>query len=95
MHDPAAYLTPDIALDVTGVDLSRERPGRGAPHRRARPPAAGHAEVLIGVDSGVLAEIEISYAASTARRGRGSRPTSSRSARRAIRCSATRPSSAT
>jgi len=62
MHDPAAYLTPDIALDVTGVDLAESGPdqvrltgARG--HRRP-----GTLKVLIGVDSGVLAEIEISYA---------------------------------
>jgi hypothetical protein len=62
MHDPAAYLTPDVALDVTSVDLAetgqdevRLTGARG--HRRP-----DTLKVLIGVDSGVLAEIEISYA---------------------------------
>src|SRR4029077_5210092 len=62
MHDPAAYLTPDIALDVTGVDLAESGPDEvrltGALGHR-RPDTL---KVLIGVDSGVLAEIEISYA---------------------------------
>jgi hypothetical protein len=62
MHDPAAYLTPDIALDVTAVDLAESGPNEvrltGA-RGRQRPDTL---KVLIGVDSGVLAEIEISYA---------------------------------
>jgi hypothetical protein len=62
MHDPAAYLTPDIALDVTGVDLAESGPDEvrliGA-RGHQRPDTL---KVLIGVDSGVLAEIEISYA---------------------------------
>ena len=62
MHDPAAYLTPDVALDVTSVDLAES----GADEVRLTG-ARGHRrpdtlKVLIGVDSGVLAEIEISYA---------------------------------
>ena len=62
MHDPAAYLTPDVSLDVTAVDLKeaaqdevRLTGARG--HRRP-----DTLKVLVGVDSGVLAEIEISYA---------------------------------
>jgi hypothetical protein len=62
MHDPAAYLTPDVALDVTGVDLAESGPDEvrltGARGRK-RPDTL---KVLIGVDSGVLAEVEISYA---------------------------------
>jgi len=62
MHDPAAYLTPDIALDVTGLDLAESGPDEvrltGARGHK-RPDTL---KVLIGVDSGVLAEIEISYA---------------------------------
>jgi hypothetical protein len=62
MHDPAAYLTPDIALDVTGLDLaeSGENEVRLTGARGHRRPDT--LKVLIGVDSGVLAEIEISYA---------------------------------
>jgi hypothetical protein len=62
MHDPAAYLTPDVALDVTRVDLAET----GQDEVRLTG-ARGHKrpdtlKVLIGVDSGVLAEIEMSYA---------------------------------
>src|SRR5205085_1147178 len=62
VHDPAAYLTPDVALDVTALDLAESGPDEvrltGARGHR-RPDTL---KVLIGVDSGVLAEIEISYA---------------------------------
>ena len=61
MHDPAAYITPDVTLDVTALDLAET----GAQEVRLSG-ARGHArpdtlKVLVGVDSGVLAEIEISY----------------------------------
>ena len=61
MHDPAAYITPDVTLDVTDLDL-QETAGDEVRLSGAR----GHArpdtlKVLVGVDSGVLAEIEISY----------------------------------
>ena len=61
MHDPAAYITPDVTLDVTTLDLAQA----GADEVRLSG-ARGHArpgtlKVLVGVDSGVLAEIEISY----------------------------------
>jgi hypothetical protein len=61
MHDPGAYITPDVTLDVTELDLVET----GAQEVRLRG-ARGHArpdqlKVLVGVDSGVLAEIEISY----------------------------------
>jgi hypothetical protein len=62
MHDPGAYLTPDVALDVTGVDLKE-----AAQDEVRLTGARGHQrpdtlKVLVGVDSGVLTEIEISYA---------------------------------
>jgi Acyclic terpene utilisation family protein AtuA len=62
MHDPGAYLTPDISLDITGVALKETGPDEvrltGA-RGHQRPDTL---KVLVGVDSGVLAEIEISYA---------------------------------
>ncbi|HEV2512127.1 acyclic terpene utilization AtuA family protein [Bosea sp. (in: a-proteobacteria)] len=62
VHDPAAYLTPDvtadfsqIALDQAGPDRVGVRGGRG----RERP---GSLKVTVGFDGGILAEAEISYA---------------------------------
>jgi Acyclic terpene utilisation family protein AtuA len=62
LGDPAAYLTPDVTLDVTdveiaelGPDLVRLRGARGKP-------APATLKVLIGADNGWLAEVEISYA---------------------------------
>ncbi len=62
MHDPAAYVTPDVVLDVTGLTIDEVGPEtvrlQGA---RGHPPPQT-LKVLIGVDSGVLVEAEISYA---------------------------------
>ena len=62
IHDPAAYLTPDVVLDLTGVEVREVGPDRvrvsGA---RGRPrPATLKATVCI--EGGVLGEAEISYA---------------------------------
>jgi len=62
IHDPAAYLTPDVVLDITDVELApdgRDRVrvlgGRGKP----RPDKL---KATVFVESGVLGEAEISYA---------------------------------
>jgi hypothetical protein len=62
IHDPAAYLTPDVVLDITGVeieevgrDLVRVRGARGKP----RPERL---KATVCIDGGLLAEAEISYA---------------------------------
>ena len=63
IHDPAAYLAPDVVLDVTGVDASRRsvRIACASPARAAsRAPDTLKATVCI--DGGVLGEAEISYA---------------------------------
>jgi hypothetical protein len=62
IHDPAAYLTPDVALDVTGVTLAedgrdRVRVGGAAGHARPQ-----RLKVTVGLDGGWLGEGEISYA---------------------------------
>ncbi|WP_370151903.1 acyclic terpene utilization AtuA family protein [Ferrovibrio sp.] len=62
IHDPAAYLTPDVTLDVTGVTLAE-----AGPDRIRVAGAAGHArperlKVTVGLDGGWLGEGEISYA---------------------------------
>src|SRR5260370_26413271 len=62
VHDPAAYLTPDVTLDIGAVELvdegrDRVRVTGARGHRR---PDALKATVF--VESGVLGEAEISYA---------------------------------
>ncbi|MSP50210.1 MAG: DUF1446 domain-containing protein [Alphaproteobacteria bacterium] len=62
LHDPAAYLTPDVTMDITGVRLVTEAPDRiliqGA---RGHPPPPTY-KVTVSLDGGFLAEGEISYA---------------------------------
>lgn len=62
IHDPARYLTPDVVLDVTAIELSEA--GRD---RVAVRGAIGHArperlKVTVGLDGGWFGEGEISYA---------------------------------
>jgi hypothetical protein len=62
MHDPSAYLTPDVTLDVTQVTLSDDGPDRvkvsGA---KGRPPPAT-LKTTVSADGGWLAEAEMIYA---------------------------------
>ncbi|MBM3529163.1 MAG: DUF1446 domain-containing protein [Alphaproteobacteria bacterium] len=62
IHDPAAYLAPDVTLDLTGVtvdELARDRVRvQGARGR----PAPETLKATVCVDGGVLGEAEISYA---------------------------------
>ena len=67
MHDPAAYLTPDVTLDITAVQL-----GDDGDDRIRVSGARGHAppetlKATLSVDGGWLAEAEISYAGPNAR----------------------------
>ncbi len=62
MHDPAAYLTPDVTLDVTGVTLEEAGKDRirvrGA---RGRPPPET-LKATLSADGGWLGEAELIYA---------------------------------
>lgn len=62
VHDPAAYLTPDVTLDITGVTVAETARDtvvlRGA-RGRARPPTL---KVTVSTEGGYLGEGEISYA---------------------------------
>jgi hypothetical protein len=62
MHDPAAYLTPDVTLDITAVELvdsSRDRVCVAGARGHRRP---DRLKATVFVESGVLGEAEISYA---------------------------------
>lgn len=62
MHDPSAYLTPDVVLDITGVEVRAVGPDRvrvSGARGRARPPTL---KVTASVDGGWLGEGEITYA---------------------------------
>jgi hypothetical protein len=61
MHDPSAYLSPDVTLDVTRLSLTETGPDEVRLAGAVGHPAPDTLKVLVGVDSGVLAEIEISY----------------------------------
>jgi hypothetical protein len=67
IHDPAAYLTPDVVLDLTEVEVEEVGPDRVAVRgaRGHRRPDTLKATVCI--DGGFLAEAEISYAGPNAK----------------------------
>jgi hypothetical protein len=62
LHDPAAYLTPDVTLDITDVELAddgRDRIRVSGARGGERPQTL---KATVFVESGVLGEAEISYA---------------------------------
>lgn len=62
MHDPAAYLVPDVTLDITGVEVEEVGENRVRVHGargRPRPPTL---KTTVCFDGGWLGEGEISYA---------------------------------
>lgn len=62
IHDPAAYVTPDVVLDITGVEL--EEVGRNRVRvtgARGRPPPE-RLKATVGIAGDWLGEGEISYA---------------------------------
>lgn len=67
LHDPAAYLTPDVTLDVTGVTLAQDGPDRVrvlGTRGVARPERL---KATVSLPGGWLGEGEISYAGPNAR----------------------------
>ncbi|SMF14685.1 Protein of unknown function [Tistlia consotensis] len=62
IHDPAAYLTPDVVLDVTGVEVAQVGPDRVAVAGARGRPRPETLKVTVSVDGGWIGEGEISYA---------------------------------
>jgi hypothetical protein len=62
IHDPAAYLTPDVVLDITGVELVQAGPDRVAVSGAIGHPRPDSLKATVCIESGFLAEAEISYA---------------------------------
>ena len=62
VHDPAAYLTPDVTADFSGVHVipdGEDRVRVSGAHGRERP---DQLKVTVAFDGGYLAEAEVSYA---------------------------------
>lgn len=62
IHDPAAYLTPDVVMDVTQVELAETGPDRISVSGARGRPRPDTLKATVCVDGGLLAEAEISYA---------------------------------
>lgn len=62
IHDPAAYLTPDVVLDITEVELAEIGPDRVRVTGARGKPRPDTLKATVCIDSGLLAEAEISYA---------------------------------
>ena len=74
IHDPAAYLTPDVVADITRARSHAGRPDRVRLSRRARPSAAGRRSRRSSYfEGGWLGEAEISYAGPERRGARAAR----------------------
>ena len=62
VHDPAAYVTPDVIADFSRVQIGEVGPDRvavGGAHGRPRP---DRLKVTVAFDGGLLAEAGVSYA---------------------------------
>ena len=62
VHDPSAYLAPDVVLDVTNVAVQEESRDRVRVTGARGKPAPEMLKATVCIDGGVLGEAEISYA---------------------------------
>lgn len=62
IHDPAAYLAPDVVLDLTNVDVEEIGPHRVRITGARGKPAPETLKATVCIDGGLLGEAEISYA---------------------------------
>ena len=60
--DPSSYVTPDVTADFTGIRFELEGPHRIRVSGGRGKPRSGDYKISIGVDDGVIAEAQISYA---------------------------------
>ncbi|MXP64533.1 DUF1446 domain-containing protein [Roseomonas sp. M0104] len=67
LHDPAAYLTPDVVLDITGVTAAEEAPDRVRLAGARGRPRPERLKATVSLPGGWLGEGEISYAGPNAR----------------------------
>jgi hypothetical protein len=72
VHDPAAYLAPDVVLDLTDVSIEELGPDRVRVSGARGRPRPETLKATVCIDGGVLGEAEISYAGPNAARARGS-----------------------
>ena len=62
VHDPAAYVTPDVTIDMTGIELAQEGPDRVRVTGVRGAPRPEKLKVTISHDGGWLGEGEVSVA---------------------------------
>ena len=62
MHDPANYLTADVILDITGVEVEETGPDRVRLTGARGKPRPDTLKATISVDGGWMGEAELSYA---------------------------------
>src|SRR5262245_43621978 len=62
IHDPAAYLAPDVVLDITGVTVEEIASDRVRVTGARGLPAPPTLKATVCIDGGMLGEAEISYA---------------------------------
>jgi len=68
VHDPAAYLTPDVTADFSHVSIEDGGANRVAVRGGMGHPRPEQLKVTVGFDGGFLAEAEVSYAGINARK---------------------------
>ncbi len=68
VHDPSAYLTPDVILDITGVTVTEVGPDRVQVEGARGRPRPETLKATVCVEGGWLGEGEISYAGPNALR---------------------------
>jgi hypothetical protein len=62
LHDPASYVTPDVVLDITEVEVIQVAPDRVRVAGAKGKPAPPTLKATVAFDGGWLGEAELSYA---------------------------------